>query len=169
MGKDWTEVAWIDGSIVTISPFRIDVPASSKGVGFDAQALQAEVDNEVELGEILRPMGLLTGKDFSGREILQVLVIHDPVNRSAGTFEVVLPDMEGLKDSKEFLVMSIVVEFRSTEGAGMESHRVDFSGVGFNQQDGSESVVRGISLNNDRSVQNPMGQDGCRGKCGLQG
>ena len=169
MSKYWTEVARVDSSIVTIPPFRIDVPASSERVGFGAQTPRAEVDNEIELGEVLGPTGLSTGKDFGSREIFQVLVACDHIDRSTGIFEEVSPDTEGFKDGKEFLVMSIVVEFWSTEGAGMESHGVDFPGVGFNRQDGSESVVRGIGLNNDGPVRNPMGQDGRGGECGLQG
>ena len=134
-----------------------------------AQTPKAEADNEIELGEVLRPTGLSTGKDFGSREIFQVLVVHDHIDRSTRTFEEVSPDTEGFKDGKEFLVKSIVVEFRSTEGAGMESHGVDFPGVSFNRQDGSESVVGGISLNNDGPVWNPMGQDRRGGECGLQG
>ena len=59
-------------------------------------------------------------------------MICDHINWSAGTFKVVSPDTEGLKDCQEFLVMSIVVEFQSTEGAGVEGHGVDFTRVGFN-------------------------------------
>ena len=32
--KHWAEIARIDGSIVAISPFGVDVPASSERVGF---------------------------------------------------------------------------------------------------------------------------------------
>ena len=35
--KHQMEVAWINGSIVAISPFRLDVPSSSQRVGFGAQ------------------------------------------------------------------------------------------------------------------------------------
>ena len=132
MSKHWTEVARVDGSIVAIPPFRVDVPASSERFGFGAQTPRAEADDEIELGEVLRPMGLLTGKDFGSREIFQVLVVHDHVDWSAGTFKEVSPDTEGFKDGKEFLVMSIIVEFWSTEGVGVEGHRVGFSGVSFN-------------------------------------
>ena len=105
------EVAWVDGSIVTIPPFRIDVPASSEGVRFGAQMPRAEVDNEIELGEVLGPTGLSTGKDFGSREIFQVLVVRDHIDRSTRTFKEMLPDTEGFKEGKEFLIMSIIVEF----------------------------------------------------------
>ena len=76
LGKHWTEVARVDGSIVAIPPFRIDVPVSSERVGFGAQTPRAEADNEIELGGVLRPTGLSTGKDFGSREIFQVLVVR---------------------------------------------------------------------------------------------
>ena len=104
MGKHWTEVARVDGSIVAIPPFRVDVPASSERVGFGAQTPRAEADNEIELGEVLGPTGLSTGKDFGSREIFQVLVVCDHIDRSTRTFKEVLPDTEGFKDGKEFLV-----------------------------------------------------------------
>ena len=57
-----------------------------------------EADNEVELGEILRPVGLMAGKDLGCGKVFQVLMIHDQVNRSTGTFKEVSPDTESLKD-----------------------------------------------------------------------
>ena len=98
MSEHWAEIARIDGSIVTISPFRVDVPASSQGIGFGAQFPRVEADNEVELGKILRPAGLIAGKDFGGGRVFQVLMIHDHVDWSTGTFKEVSPDMESLKD-----------------------------------------------------------------------
>ena len=64
------EVTRVDSSIVAIPPFGVDVPASSERVGFGAQMPRAEADDEIELGEVLGPTGLSTGKDFSGREVL---------------------------------------------------------------------------------------------------
>ena len=53
---------------------------------------------KVELGEILRPVGLTAGKDFGCGKVFQVLMIHDHVDWSTGTFKEVSPDMESLKD-----------------------------------------------------------------------
>ena len=63
------------------------------------------------------PTGLATGKDLGSGEVLKVLMIHDHVNWDTGTFEVVLPNAEGLKDSKEFLVVSVIIELRCCKGA----------------------------------------------------
>ena len=73
------------------------------------------MDNEVELGEILRPAGLTAGKDLGCGKVFQVLMIRDHVNRSTGTFEEVLPDMESLKDCEQFFVMGVIIEFWGTE------------------------------------------------------
>ena len=56
------------------------------------------MDDEVELGEVLRPMGLSTGEDFRSREVLEVLMIRKHVNRNTRTFEVVSPKTESFED-----------------------------------------------------------------------
>ena len=114
-------------------------------------------------------MGLLSGKDLGCGEVLKVLMICDHIDRSTRTFEVVSPDMESIEDHQQFFVMSVIVEFQRTESAGMEGHRVDFTRIGLDGENGAKGVVQGISLNNDRMVGNPMGEDRCRGKCRLQG
>ena len=88
---------------------------------------------------------------------------------TTGTFEVVSPDTESIEDRQQFFVMSVIVEFRRTEGAGMEGHGVDFTGIGLDGEDGTKGIVRGVGLHNDQMVGNPVGEDGCGGKCGLQG
>ena len=49
------EVAWVNGSIVTISPFRVEVPSSSQRVGFGAQSPRMETDDKIELGKVFGP------------------------------------------------------------------------------------------------------------------
>ena len=51
-----------------------------------------EADNKVELGKILGPVGLMAGKDLGCGKVFQVLMIHDHVDRSTGTFKEVSPD-----------------------------------------------------------------------------
>src|ERR1700735_5303857 len=111
---------------------------------------------------------LSAGKNLGSAEVLQVLVIRDDVNGSTGTFEVVSPDPESLEDCQEFFVMGVVVEFRGSESPGMESHRVDFAGISLNGEDGAQSVVGGISLYNDRTVRNPVSENGSGSESGFQ-
>ena len=125
------------------------------------------MDDKVELGKVLGPTGLSTCKDFSGGEILQILVICNNVDRSIGAFKKMLPDMEGFKDCQQFFVVGVVVELQGSKSLGVISHGVDFTGVCFNGEDGTKGIVRGVSLNNDRSIRDPMSENRCRGKGGL--
>jgi hypothetical protein len=52
---------------------------------------------------------LPAGKEFSGCEVLKVLVVHDDINGFSRTLEVVSPRTKGFKDGKEFLVMGIII------------------------------------------------------------
>ena len=86
-------------------------------------------------------MGLSSGKDLGHGEVLKVLMIRDHIDQSTGAFKVVSPDMESIKDRQQFFVMSVIVEFQCTEGAGMEGHRVDFTGIGLDGEDGAKGIV----------------------------
>ena len=79
------------------------------------------------------------------------------------------PDTESLKDGEEFLVVGVVVEFRGSKGMGMEGHRVDFTRICLDGEDGTKSIVRGISLDDDRFVPNPMCEDQSRSEGTFQG
>ena len=68
-----SEVSWIYAGIIASPLFRIDVPSSSKSVGFGTKVSGTESDNEVELAEELRPLDLLACEQFSGRKVLKVL------------------------------------------------------------------------------------------------
>ena len=128
-----------------------------------------EADNEVELGKILGPAGLMVGKDLGCGKVFQVLMIHDHVDWSTRTFEEVSPDTESLKDCEQFFVMGVIIEFQGTKGAGMESHRVDFTRISLDGEDGTQSIIRGISFYDDRFIRDPVGQDRCRDESGFQG
>ena len=90
----------IDSGIVTIPPFKIDVPSSSKSIGFGSEFSGTETDDEVKSGKIFGPSCLSMREDFSCGEVLEILVIGDHVDGVAGTFEVVLPSLESFVDSK---------------------------------------------------------------------
>jgi len=94
------EIMRVDTSIVLIPLFGIDIPASSEGIRFHAKSSRTETDDHIELGEELRPAGLLAGQEFSGSKVLEVLVVGDNVDWSCGAFEVVSPSLEGLVDGE---------------------------------------------------------------------
>ena len=128
------------------------------------------MDNEVELGEILRPAGLMMGKDLGCGKVFQVLMIRDHVDWSTGTFEEVLPDTEGLKDCEQFFVMGVIIEFRGTERCGNGKPWGGFHrGISLDGEDGTQSIIGGISFYDDRFIGDPVGQDRCGGESGFQG
>ena len=96
-------------------------------------------------------------------------MIRDHVDQSTRAFEVVSPDTESLKYCEQFFVMGVIIEFWSTEGVGMESHRVDLTRISLDGEDGTQSVIGSICFYNDRFIGDPMGQDGCRDESRFQG
>jgi len=60
------------------------------------------------------------GENLRGREILQVFVVGHDINREGRALQVVMPVLEGLEDSEELLVVSIVVQLGCGQSAGVE-------------------------------------------------
>ena len=53
-----SEVSWIYAGIIASSLFRVNIPLSSKSVGFGTKTSGTESDDEVELTEEFRPLDL---------------------------------------------------------------------------------------------------------------
>ena len=53
-----SEVSQIYAGVIASPLFRIDVPSSSKSIGFGTKASRTESDNEVELAEEFGPSDL---------------------------------------------------------------------------------------------------------------
>jgi hypothetical protein len=49
---------WIYRGVVAASPFRVDVPSSSQSIRFCSKVAWMEMDDEVELRKIFRPLDL---------------------------------------------------------------------------------------------------------------
>jgi len=109
LSEDGLEAMRIDCGIASIPPFRIDIPSSSEGIWFCAEATRAEPDDKVELGEVLRPPRLPPGQYLGSRKILKVFMIHNNVDGIGQTFQIVLPNLESFEDGKQFLVMCVIV------------------------------------------------------------
>ena len=91
-------VLWVDSGVVAIPLFRVDVPSSSKSVGFGSQFSRTETYDEVEGGKKFRPTCLSTREDFGGGKVLEVPVVGNNVNWCTGTLEIVSPTCEGFND-----------------------------------------------------------------------
>ena len=61
LSEDELEVVRVDCSIVSIPPFRIDIPLSSENVWFGAKMTRAKSDDKIKLEEVLRLPYLLLG------------------------------------------------------------------------------------------------------------
>ena len=57
-----SEVSQIYAGIITSPLFRIDIPSSSKRIGFGTEASGMELDNEVKLAEEFGPLDLSAGE-----------------------------------------------------------------------------------------------------------
>ena len=84
--------------VATTSLFRIDVPSSSQGIRLGSEFPRTETNDEVEGRKEFGPSGLPTGEEFGGREIFQVLVVSDDVDRTWSSFEVVSPSPKCFED-----------------------------------------------------------------------
>ena len=80
LSEDRFKVVRIDCGIASISPFRIDIPLSSKSIQFSAKI------TKVELGEVLGPPCLSLGQHLSSRKVFKVFMIYDNINRIGQTF-----------------------------------------------------------------------------------
>ena len=166
--EHWSVVVWVDDGVVTVPLFWVDVPPASECVGLRSEFTGSEPDDHVELRQVLRPSGLSAGQELRCREVLQVLVVRYNVYRSSGPFEVVPPDLECLEDGEEFLVVRVVVQFRSGEGPGVERDRMEFAGVRSDGQDTGDGVVGGVRLNGNLAVRYPVVKDRSASKCRLE-
>jgi len=109
LSENGLEVVRVDCGIASIPPFRIDISSSSESIWFCAEITRVEPDDKVELGEVLEPPRLPLGQYLGSRKILKILMIYNNIDRVGQTFQIVLPNLEIFKDSKQFLVMYVIV------------------------------------------------------------
>ena len=131
----------VDCGVASIPPFRIDVPSSSESIQFSAETTRAESDDKVELGEVLRPPCLPPGQYLGSREILKVLMIHNNVDGIDRTFQIVSPNLESFEDSKQFLIMYVVVQLHRSESVRVKGNWMNFIIFINNREDCSKSIV----------------------------
>ena len=125
MSGDRLEVVRVDYGIASISPFMIDIPLFSESIQFGAETTRVKPDDKIELGEVLGPPCLLLGQYLGSRKILKVLMIHNNIDRIGQTFQIVLPNLESFEDSKQFLVIYVVVQLCCSESARVKRNWVN--------------------------------------------
>src|SRR3984893_3179272 len=100
----------------------------------------------------------MPGEQADCGEVLEVLMVGNDVNQSFRTFEIVPPSSKRLKYSKEFLVVSVIIQFRDAQGAGMKGDRVDFAIRCDRGEDHCDSIVC-IRFDYKRSSGDEVGED----------
>ena len=110
--EDWPEIVRIHGSVAAFPLLRVDVPSSSKSVGFGSEFSGAESDYQIEGGKEFRPPGLPSGQGPGGSEIFEVLMVGEHLYRDCGSLKVMSPDRESFEYCKEFLIVCVVVQLR---------------------------------------------------------
>ena len=141
LSKDRFEVVRVDCGIASIPPFRIDVPSSSESIWFSAETTRAEPDNKIELEKVLGPLRLPLGQYLGSRKILKVLMIHNNIDGIGWTFQIVLPNLESFEDSKQFLVICVIVQLHYSKSMRVKGNWMNFIIFVNNGKDCSESIV----------------------------
>jgi len=122
LSENGLEVVRVDCGVASIPPFRIDILSSSESVWFGAQITRVEPNNKVELEEVLRPLHLPLGQYLGSRKILKILMIYNNINGIGWTFQIVLPNLEGFKNGKQFLVMCVVIQLYYSKSVRVKSN-----------------------------------------------
>ena len=126
LGEHGLEVVRVNSSVVPIPLFWVDVPMASEGIGLCSKASRVEADGEVELGEVLQPVGLTVGQDLGAGEVFQVLVVSHHIDQRGGALKIMSPVLEGLKDGQQLLVMGVIIQLRSGHSPRVVSDRLEF-------------------------------------------
>ncbi|KAG6883381.1 hypothetical protein C0993_006484 [Termitomyces sp. T159_Od127] len=88
----------------------VHIRSLGEGVGLGTKSARVVVDGEVVLGKDFGPMHLAAAELLGHGEILQVVVVRVDLDLMQGAFEVGSPLLEGFNNSKELLVVDVVVE-----------------------------------------------------------
>ena len=81
-----------------------------------------EPDNKVKLGKILGPLCLPLGQHLGSRKIFKVFMIHNNINGIGQIFQVVSPNLESFKNSKQFLVICVIIQLHYGESVGVKGN-----------------------------------------------
>ena len=84
------------------------------------------MNSQIELGKVFRPSSLTSGKLLCGGKVLKVLMVSEHVDGKGRSLEIMTPNHECSKDSKQFLVMGVIVELGSQKGSRMKGYGMDF-------------------------------------------
>ena len=70
-------------------------------------------------------MGLSLGEEFGSGEVFKVLMVHDNIEQSWRSFEIVSLTLERFKNGEEFFVVNVIIQLRGGESPGVKSFRMN--------------------------------------------
>ena len=97
-------------------------------------------------------MRLLLSENLGSRKVDKVFVISNDVHWKVQTLQVVLSNLEYLKDCKKFFVVNIIIEFQSRKGVGVESNKIDIRICRINRKNSPKCIIKSVSLNNNLGI-----------------
>jgi len=156
LSEDGLEVVRVDCGIASIPPFRINVPSSSESIQFCAEITRVESNNKVELEEVLELLHLPPGQYLGSRKILKVFMIHNNIDGIGQTFQIVSPNLKSFKNSKQFLVIYVIVQLCHSKSVRVKGNWINFIIFVNNRENCSESIVQSICFYNELSIRNPI-------------
>ena len=145
--------------------FRIDVPLFSESIQFGAKTTKTEPDDKVKLRKIFRLPCLPPSQHLGSRKILKVFMICNNVDGIGQTFQVVLLNLESFKDSKQFLVIHVIVQLHHSESVEVKGHWMNFIFFVTNGKDCSKSIVQSISFHDELNIKNPISKNRGESEC----
>jgi hypothetical protein len=95
-------------------------------------------------------------------------VVRDNVDSERGTLKVMTPVSKAIKNSEEFLIMRVIVEFRSRKGAALESDGMEFTVVTINGENACNSVVGCVCFDHNLAAGNPVMEYRSSRKCAFE-
>ena len=100
-----------------------------------------EPDDKIELREILGSLHLSLGQYFGSWTVLKVFMICNNVDGIGQTLQIVSPNFENFKDSKQFLVICVIVQLCHSKSVEVKDNWMKFIFFINNEKDCSESIV----------------------------
>ena len=163
-----SQVVRIDCGIASIPFFKINVLPSSKSIQFGAKITRMKPDNKIKLREVLRLLHLPLGQRLGSGKVLKVFMIYNNIDGISQTLQVVSPNFDSFKNSKQFLIMCIIVQFCYSKSVGVKSNQINFIFFVNNRKNYSGSIVQSISFHDKLSIRNPISENGSEDECLLE-
>ncbi|KAG6867966.1 hypothetical protein C0993_008953 [Termitomyces sp. T159_Od127] len=132
-------------NVAVVVPASTMVCSLEQHIGFSHTPARLVVQQEVKVGQVQRPLGLLTVELLGCPEVLEVLVISPNLKLMLGTLQEVPPFFKELDDGQHLLVVDLVVALYCVQAFGVEGHWMPLPIIlGLLQQDSPGGKVRAV-------------------------